>query len=262
MKIIMTICVVIGLAVFGLLFPEVGKVNGFVKYIVDRPLAEKKPFLIISTTNKKLPKSGVQGFKATSANSVDNNNSREVSISLEERYQLITKNTLYPTLSSRLSAINARRPGANYSPVDVLLALEKPTAWKERSQPGPKLSELTLEDLNDGRRFVDFDPLKVETLMVGDNLKMGVDPFGQVFDMRVDDVHIFNDGNVQWKGAITNVNGGTVAITQSHNFTIASVVLPEDDYRLEAYGTDGWIIDGGTLSKVNSNKIDVITSEK
>lgn len=190
------------------------------------------------------------------------NHSRYISDALEERYQTISENDQYPTLSSRLSALDARRPDAHLSPEDVLSSMEKPAAWETRNEPGPNLNKLSQEELNDGRQFVNFDPIKVETLLPGDHMDIAVDSIGQVFDMRVDRVRIYEDDNVMWKGTITNAEGGTVTITQSPEITIAAVVLTEDDFTLEAHGADGWIVDSSVLFKVEPNHTDEVYLEE
>ena len=214
---------------------------------------------IYSTTKKELSEVDAQIFD--DAGDVIKMGERKVSAELEARYQNISENEQYPTLLSRLSALDARRPNTHYSAEDVLSAMEKPTAWEGSNQPGPNLNKLTQEELNDGRQFVDFDPLKVETLMVGDHMDIVIDSIGEVFNMQIDNVRIYEDGNVQWKGKITNIAGGKVAITQSENITVATVVLEQDDFTLEAHGTDGWIVDSGTLFKIDPDHVDAIYPE-
>ncbi|KAA1162467.1 hypothetical protein EU508_05580 [Pseudoalteromonas fuliginea] len=177
---------------------------------------------------------------------------------LENRYQTISKNENYPTLSSRMSAINARRSNINYSAEDLLAAIEKTSAWEEIRQPGTNLNKLSADELSDGRQFIDFDPLKVESLMVGDHLDIAIESIGQVFDMKVDSVRIFEDGNIMWKGKIANIKNGSVTITQSNVITLAAVILDDDDYTLEAHGSDGWIHNSGELFKTNINHTDEV----
>ncbi|MBQ4857759.1 hypothetical protein [Pseudoalteromonas sp. MMG007] len=177
---------------------------------------------------------------------------------LEDRYQTISKNENYPTLSSRISVINARRSNVNYSAEDLLAAIEKTSAWEEIRQPGKNLNKLSADELSDGRQFIDFDPLKVESLMVGDHLDIAIESIGQVFDMKVDSVRIFEDGNIMWKGKIANIKNGSVTITQSNVITLAAVILNDDDFTLEAHGSDGWIHNSGELFKTNINHTDEV----
>lgn len=182
----------------------------------------------------------------------------------EERYQQISNNEDYPTLASRIDAINNRRPDANISPENVLAALEKSEAWKAKGSPLPTVKQkLTQEEIDDGRSFIEFDPVKVETLMPGDHMDIAIDELGLTYDMKVDNVEVFNDGNIMWSGSLMNVEGteaegGIVTITQSPKITIASVVLLETDFTLESYGTEGWIVDSGVLFKIDPNVTDEV----
>ena len=182
---------------------------------------------------------------------------------LEERYRTLSENEDYPTLASRLSAIRERRPDSNISPEAVLAAMEKSEAWQTREDPGRAQEKLTEEELNDGRAFIEFDTVKVETLMPGDHMDISIDAIGLSYDVKIDNVETFDDGNIMWSGSIMNAEGteaegGTINITQSSKITVASVVLKETDFTIESYGSDGWMVDSGVLFKVDPNKTDAI----
>lgn len=177
---------------------------------------------------------------------------------LEERYRNASNNDRYPTLSSRVSEINERRPSANISPEDVVEAVEKSEAWETREDPGVVAQKLSERELNDGRAFIEFDPVKVETLMPGDYMDIDIDVIGRVLEMKVENVDVFSDGNIVWQGKIVNQDGtdaenGTVNITQSSKVTVASIVLHDKDYVLESYGTDGWVSNAGALFTIDPN---------
>ena len=175
---------------------------------------------------------------------------------LEERYTQISDNPNYPTLALRLSEMNARRHGREeFSPEEVMNALEQEEPWAGRSGPGPNLSRLSEVELNDGREFIDFNPTKIESLMPGDKIKLAINEIDQVFDIEVSKVKIFDDGNITWRGIIQGENGGDVSITQSSEVTVGSVVLPNTDYTIASHGTDGWIADSGILFKVDDPNI-------
>lgn len=273
MKILLAALITIGIITFGVFFLSSDKEitetisesttgKTLEKVTANASDANTQSSQLADTTqaNKKPLENDTQEFDAV-GDPIENH-SRRISEELESRYRSISENDQYPTLSSRLSALDARRPNSNHSPEDVLSAMEKPAAWETKKEPGPNLKKLSQEELNDGRQFVDFDPLKVETLMPGDHMDVAVDSIGQVFDMRVDKVRIYEDDNVMWKGTIMNGDGGSVTITQSYQITVAAVVLPEDDFTLEAHGTDGWIVDSGTLFKVDPSHTDEVYSEE
>jgi len=279
MNVFLTTLVAIGAVMFGFFFFSSGEeaTAPITEPVIEKSLQQIKTDLdntehqasiltstitntsIHATTKKEFSEVDEQTFD--DAGDVIKMGKRKVSAELEARYQNISENEEYPTLLSRLSALDARRPNTHYSAEDVLSAMEKATAWEGSHQPGPNLNGLTQEELNDGRQFVDFDPLKIETLMVGDHMDVAIDSIGEVFNIQIDNIRIYEDGNVQWKGTITNTGGGKVAITQSEKITIATVVLEQDDFTLEAHGTDGWIVDSGTLFKVDPDHVDAIYPE-
>ena len=170
--------------------------------------------------------------------------------SLEERYRLSSNNDIFPTLASRLEAIEARRPDLEITPEQVVLAIEKDHAWtpKTSKDPGIFSEKLSDQQIYDGREFIDFDPLKVETLMPGDHLDFTLDSAAVNFDVEIDDVKDFGDGNLMWIGTIENGGDqGFVTITQSSEVTLASVVIENADYELQSFGQDGWIADSRTM---------------
>lgn len=185
-----------------------------------------------------------------------------VSAEMEERYQVLSENDNFPTLSSKLNAIQQRRPGTAISPEDILSAMAKSKAWEVKDDPGILAHKLSDVELNDGREFIHFDPVKVETLMTGDHMDIENTEMGLTFDMRVDHVKNFGDGNIMWKGTIVNHDGGTVSITQSPKMTVGSVILPEVDFTLASYGEDGWVVDSSVLFKIDPDHIDTITLEE
>lgn len=188
-----------------------------------------------------------------------NKNAIDISQEQEERYRILSDNEIYPTLSSRLNQIIKRRPTINISPEDVLSSLEKKHAWTTKDQPGTLVQKLNNDELNDGRAFINFDPIKVETLMPGDYMDIAIESIGQTLEMKVNSVNTFKDGNIQWQGNIINSDDdGTVYITQSEHVTVASVILSQTDYTLESHGEDGWIVDSAVLFKVNPTDIDTV----
>lgn len=265
MKAVLSVLVIITVVVLGRIFIYQGGIKRS-PVLVEVSKGESIPDIYDQKPPKDNSLSNDLSIKSLSQSPktvLSDDGPQEISAALEERYHAISENDRYPTLLSRISAMKARRPDAQHSPEDVLAAVERPVAWETKSTPGPKLKRLTEEELSDGRQFVDFDPLKVETLMVGDHMDIAVDSIGRVFDMKVDSVRIYDDGNIKWKGPITNVDGGgIVTITQSPKITVAAVVLKQKDFTLEAYGLDGWIINSGALFKVDPNTTDVVYPEE
>ncbi len=184
----------------------------------------------------------------------------QVSEFLEEEYQRISNNPKYPSLASRTSAQNARRPESPLTPEQILNAMRQDEPWQTVAEPAASLP-LTEEEINDGRLFIRYNPTKIETLMPGDSMKIRVDQLGQTFNMMVDKVKIYDDGNVTWRGSVNGTQNGAVSITQSENLMIASVTLDDSDYTLESRGSDGWIVDSAILFKIDPSVNDMVKFE-
>lgn len=53
--------------------------------------------------------------------------------------------------------------------------------------------------------------------------------------MQVDCIHIYENGNIMWKGKITNVINSSLTITQSKSISLAAIVLSERYFTLEIH---------------------------
>ena len=233
--------------------------------VTDSSVTENK--VLEEPVSPKIDQPTPAGNERQSRNKAPGSRKAQSNTDLESLYRLVSHNEDYPTLASRVNAIKARRPNLNISPRAVLAALEKSESWETTQNPPARVRQkLTKEQLNDGRTFVEFDPIKVETLMPGDQMYIAIDELGTAYDMKVDEVKDFYNGNLMWRGSLLNVEGteaegGTVIITQSSRITSASVILREKDYTLESYGTDGWISNSAALFKVNPNRSDAVIPE-
>ena len=218
----------------------------------DSPITQSE---VSEETTKQKIDAGVSVSNKAPVNKARRNEGTSRGDYLEEQYRLVSSNEDYPTLASRINAIKDRRPNLNIPPEAVLAALEKSESWEAMQGPLAKVkSKLSEVELSDGRSFLEFDRIKVETLMPGDHMYIAIDDLGTAYDMRIDEVEDFSDGNLMWKGSLLNVDGteaegGTITITQSSNITVASIVLRETDYTLESFGSEGWIADSAILFK-------------
>src|SRR5690606_32926926 len=79
----------------------------------------------------------------------------------------------YPTFASRFDEIRARRDGLHLDPEALLAAMHQPTAWTVDESQAEGLP-LTDEERHDGREFIRFSPLKVETLVPGDVMEIPI----------------------------------------------------------------------------------------
>lgn len=217
---------------------------------------------VVTANNNSVQQQNVASEIALDAQADVSNGKQESNIAeLESQYQNLAKNEHYPTLSSRMAAMNKRRPDAHFNAAEVLAKVAKSEAWQMADEPGDNLSKLTASEVTDGREFIDFDPLKIESLQVGDHLSIAVSALNQVLDMKVESIRTFDSGDIMWKGSIDNVENGSVTITQSQSITLASIILTDDDYTLEAHGSDGWIHNSGSLFNIDANETDAIYPE-
>jgi hypothetical protein len=214
------------------------------------------------SSNKGVQQENTISDTTPDTQAVVSNEKQQSNISeLESQYQHLAKNENYPTLSSRMAVMNKRRPDAHFNASEILAKVAQSEAWKIADAPGDNLNKLTANEVTDGREFIDFDPLKVESLMVGDHLSIAVSALDQVLDMKVESIRTFDSGDIMWKGSIDNVENGSVTITQSESITLASIILSDDDFTLEAHGKDGWIHNSGSLFNIDVNETDAVYPE-
>lgn len=177
---------------------------------------------------------------------------------LQARYAEVSNNPDYPQLEARLEAMQERRPGRSFDPQKVLAAMARTEAW-ERVETHPDDLPLTPEQKYDGREFIRFDPLRIETLMPGDTLEIPVWQLGTHFEMRVDYAETHKNGSATWHGHLENYNEThRVVITVGEGLSLAGIDTPSGHYVLQAHGESGWIASSETLFKRNEDETDMV----
>jgi hypothetical protein len=163
------------------------------------------------------------------------------STDIYNRYAALAQNPNYPSIVDRLNAMSSRKNGKQYNTAEVMAALEQESAWED-TQVASKNLPLSQSEKNDGREFVKFNPLKIDTLMPGDSLALPVKQLNEKFDMVVDRVEQSENGNLTLYGHLNNVEGdNAVTITQSEKNTQATFGTPSGPYELQVFGEAGWI---------------------
>lgn len=159
----------------------------------------------------------------------------------EDEYARVSQNPDYPTLGYRMLEINARRPDTEFTPEDVLQALAEPSAWQPLESPPEEWLDQAEED---GRKFVQFNRTKIETLVAGDLLEIPIENTGATYVMHVKQVEANVDGNITWRGTIDSGSGQyPVSLTQNaSNFTVGGFSTPEGYFMLQATNDAGWIV--------------------
>ena len=177
---------------------------------------------------------------------------------LQERYADLSNNIDYPDLQTRLDAMHQRHAGKKYSAREVVDALAKGNAWEELEEI-PTTLPLSQEDLHDGREFIRFNQLRIETLMPGDVLELPIAQLGTRFFMEIDNTEIHDNGSVSINGELKDFSEEfRVTMTVGKNLSLAGIDTPNGHYVLQAHGDIGWIASSQTLFKPDLSQADVI----
>lgn len=189
--------------------------------------------------------SGLTLLDKTTAQEIDNKQIRE----------LAPQQAL---LVHRVKAMQERRPGKAFAQKDVAEAIERPSAWHPVSEI-PKSLPLKPEEFYDGRQFIEFDPLKLETLMPGDEMSVLIEDLGQEYRVAIDKVEVHDAERVSWFGYLVGLDGEyRVSFTQGKALTVGGLETPQGHYVLQAHGKHGWVASSGLLFKVDPNVTDAI----
>lgn len=185
-------------------------------------------------------------------------NDDDTAKNLQETYAEVSDNSDYPQLQERLDAMRKRQPNRSFDPEQVVETMTQPDAW-ERVETPPGDLPLTPEEKFDGREFIHFNPLRIETLMPGDTLEIPVWQLGERYTMRVDSAETHPNGSVTWHGHLENFNNPhRVTITVGDGLSLGGIDTPGGHYVLQAHGKSGWIASSETLFKRNESETDMI----
>lgn len=162
----------------------------------------------------------------------------------------------YQYVQDRLDIMRARRPDVSYNADDVAAALARHDAWSP-SPVTPTDLPLQPEELVDGREFIDFDSLKLETLVPGDSVKLAIGDTGQQYNVNIDDVQQQDESRITWKGHIEGYDGEKyhVSFTKGETLTVGGIDTPDGHYVIQAHGNKGWVASSGLLFKEHADPI-------
>lgn len=165
----------------------------------------------------------------------------------------------YPTFAMRYDEVVARRNGAAIPAINVKHALQLKAAWSTDDTAADAL-DLDPEDRFDGRSFIRFNPMKLESLVAGDHMEIPLDETQQTYTFEVDQVQVNDEESISWVGHLTeSETDNQVIFTQSSNLTYAGIQTPEGLFVLEAKGTQGWIAPAGLIFKGSCDALPVDT---
>lgn len=162
-------------------------------------------------------------------------------------------------VEERIASMHERRPDQTFDPTAVAEAIARDAAWQPTKNI-PKQLPLRPDEFTDGRQFIQFDSLKLETLMPGDGIKLNIDEVGKNYDIAIDSVEKNDYNSVTWFGHINGDDGQTysVSFTRGKELTVSGIDTPEGHYVLQAHGNDGWIASSKLLFKVDSHTTDAV----
>jgi hypothetical protein len=160
------------------------------------------------------------------------------------------ENPNFETFKDRVYEVQARRNGQPIDAAQLWQASQQPNAWKPLADTPDSLN-LTAEEMRDGRRFIEFNPLKLESLARGDTLEIDMGEAGKSFKVEIDGVRSEDDGrNVTWTGDSLDANyPGHLTITKGDTLIVGGITTPDAHYELQVHGNKGWIVSSATLFK-------------
>lgn len=162
----------------------------------------------------------------------------------------------YQYIDDRLEIMRERRPDVTYDPGEVAAAIARQDAWKPLPSV-PADFPLSQEDLHDGREFIEFDSLKIETLVPGDTVKLTIEDTDQEYDVNIDKVENIDESRITWTGHIDGHDGQSyhVSFTKGTTLTVGGVDTPDGHYVIQAHGNKGWVASSGVLFKNHTDPI-------
>lgn len=158
----------------------------------------------------------------------------------------------YPTIAHRLNEIKNRR-GAEVMDANILNdVIHSPTAWLSIESLSDQFP-LTLEERLDGREFIQLNPMKIESLVAGDEIEFSISQNNGHYTARIDHVQVGNDNTVSWVGHLENVPGlegaSQVYLTRGESLLVGGITTPNGHFEIEVRGNEGWIASSATLFK-------------
>ena len=193
--------------------------------------------------------------------------SAQNSVIVEENNSSLQKtNENFNDVKNRIDIMHERRPNDVYDSKEVAAAVTRTDAWSPLKET-PKDMPLSKEELTDGREFIKFDTLKLETLVAGDNLRLAIKETGQQYDVNIDDVESTGDNRITWRGHFEGVDGHNyeVSLTRGPVITVGGIDTPNGQYIVQAYGNKGWVASSALLFKFRVDPVnpkDVVAAEE
>lgn len=166
-------------------------------------------------------------------------------------------NERYGTFGKRFEEVVARRNGQTIDAQALWNAMQQKEPWQPL-QETPTAPELSDADKNDGREFININPMKIESLVAGDKLDITLSQTNKNYIVNIDNVQAESGNNVTWTGHIDGLEADNqVNITRGDTLIVAGITTPEGLFELQARGNQGWIASSSTMFKGEDVVIEV-----
>lgn len=171
-------------------------------------------------------------------------------------------NPNYETFHNRYQDIVARRAGREFDPDALYEAMQQPSAWEAMDEV-PNDFNLSEAEINDGRSFIKFSEMKLESLSRGDTLDISIGNDDIDFVATITDVQSEGDGDsVTWYGTSNTPDStDTIMITQGDGMTVGGIFTDQGLYQLEAKNGHGYIVSNATLFRHGEDQQIIVPPE-
>lgn len=220
-------------------------------YFLTRPAAE---------TDTQQQAIQTASNKSTDSTTTDSNmEAKKINTTVSGAVSSTNTFTSPPELDERLAVMKQRRPNLDFSPQEVAAAVNRTTSWTP-TENIPRELPLEQEEFSDGRQFIEFDTLKIETLVPGDQVNVRVDQNGKDYNVTIDKVEKHDYNSISWYGHIQGDDGQkySVSFTRGEHLTVGGVDTPDGHYVLQAHGNKGWVASSQLLFKADTSVSDAI----
>lgn len=183
-------------------------------------------------------------------------NAKEINKGLnEDILQRPDSNPNFTSFKDRVTEVEARRNGRHVDPQQLWDAAQQPNAWKPLSG-APDSLNLSDVDKNDGRKFIELSPLKLESLVAGDTLDIDLGDASKSLKVNIDGARSEDEGkNVTWTGDSIDPNSPYhLTITKGDSLVVGGISTPDGLYEIEIHDGKGWIVSNATLFRKGTDE--------
>lgn len=171
-------------------------------------------------------------------------------------------NPNFETFHDRFLDIQARRPGMELDPSELYEAMQQPDTWQASAEDASSY-DLSDQEKNDGRVFINLSSMKLETMARGDEMKVKIPNTDIDFTATINDVRSDNAGSsVTWEGTSNDpYSNNRITITKGDTLVVGGIFTDNGLYQLEVKDGKGFIVDNATLFRHGQDQVVVVPKE-